>query len=85
MRFSLSHERMVIGHRITVKVTASSGETIDRVLTKLDGRKLADDTVHRLDDAGGLGLVAATNLGHDDGRMRADAGVHQRHGGGQYS
>jgi hypothetical protein len=34
---------MVIGHRISVKVTAASKEEIERVAIKLDGRKLADD------------------------------------------
>ena len=43
MRFSLAHKRMVIGHRITVRVTAGSGEEIERVVTKLDGRRLSDD------------------------------------------
>ena len=43
MRFTLAHKRMVIGHRITVKVVAASGEEIERVVTKLDGRRLGDD------------------------------------------
>jgi len=34
---------MVIGHRIVVKVTAAANEEIERVIAKLDGRKLGDD------------------------------------------
>jgi hypothetical protein len=79
MRFSLSHERMVIGHRITAKVSTASDEAITRVLTKLDGRKLGDDKlspaevqyVRVFEQVGGAGpsqdhvlLVSATN---DDG------------------
>jgi hypothetical protein len=43
MRFSLSQKRVVIGHRIEVKVVAASGETIERVVSRLDGSRLGDD------------------------------------------
>lgn len=43
MRFTLANERVVIGHRITVRVVASSKESIARVVTRLDGSKLGDD------------------------------------------
>jgi hypothetical protein len=43
MRFSLSHRRALIGHDITVKVTAAGKEAIARVATELDGRSLARD------------------------------------------
>lgn len=45
MRFSLSHRRALIGHELTVKVTASAKETIARVTTTLDGRGLAKDSL----------------------------------------
>jgi predicted secreted protein len=45
MRFSLSHRRALIGHDITVKVTAAAKETIARVATELDGRTLARDAL----------------------------------------
>jgi hypothetical protein len=76
MRFSLSQKRVVIGHQITVKVTAASGETITRVVTTLDGSKLGDDRLtpsevqyeRIFEQAGGGGpgqrhalLVAASN------------------------
>jgi hypothetical protein len=83
MRFSLSHRRVVIGHRIAVKVTAAKNEEIDRVITKLDGRKLGDERltpaevqyerVYEQVGAAGPGtehvlLVSATN---SDGDTRA--------------
>jgi hypothetical protein len=43
MRFTLAHERVVIGHRISVKVVAAASEVITRVVTRLDGRQLGDD------------------------------------------
>jgi hypothetical protein len=43
MRFSLSQRRALVGHDITVKVTASAKEAIARVVTELDGRRLARD------------------------------------------
>lgn len=79
MRFSLSHRRVVIGHSVTVKITAASGEAIARVLTRLDGSKLGDDRLNPsevqyeriFERAGGAGpgqehtlTVSATN---DDG------------------
>jgi hypothetical protein len=45
MRFSLSHKRVVIGHKITVKVTANAGELVAKVVTELDGRKLGTDAL----------------------------------------
>ena len=45
MRFSLSHRRALIGHDVTVKVTAAAKETIARVTTELDGRTLARDAL----------------------------------------
>ena len=45
MRFSLSHRRALIGHDVTVKVTAAAKETIARVITELDGRTLARDAL----------------------------------------
>lgn len=82
MRFALAHNRVLIGHQVTVKVTAASGETIARVVTVLDGSRLGDDRLDPaevqyervFEQAGGAGpgqrhalLVTATN----------DAGVHQ--------
>jgi hypothetical protein len=43
MRFSLNHRRVVIGHSISVKVVATGSERISRVVTRLDGSRLADD------------------------------------------
>jgi hypothetical protein len=80
MRFSLAHKRMVIGHRVTVKVVAASGEAIERVVTRLDGRRLGDDRLtpaeiqyERLfEQVGGAGpgtdhvlLVTATNADNE--------------------
>lgn len=45
MRFSLSQRRALMGHDITVKVTASTREEIARVTTELDGRRLARDVL----------------------------------------
>ena len=45
MRFVLRQKRATIGHTITVRVTASSGEEIKRVAVSLDGRKLASETL----------------------------------------
>jgi hypothetical protein len=45
MRFNLSNKRAMIGHRISVKVTAKAGELIGKVSTELDGRKLGADTL----------------------------------------
>jgi hypothetical protein len=76
MRFSLSHKRVVIGHSISVKVTATGGETIARVVSRLDGSKLGDDRLKPpevqyeriFEQAGGAGpgqqhtlAVSATN------------------------
>jgi hypothetical protein len=83
VRFSLSHERMVIGHRISVKIVAASDEVIVRVVTKLDGRKLGDDQLtpaevqyeRSFEQVGGAGpgqdhvlLVSATD---SDGSARS--------------
>ncbi len=46
MRFSLDHKRLVLGHRISVKVVAGSGEVIERVTTRLDSRVLGDDRLN---------------------------------------
>jgi hypothetical protein len=43
MRFSLSNKRALIGHKITVRVTAGAREAIAKVATELDGRKLGTD------------------------------------------
>ncbi len=48
MRFTLGHHRVLIGHQVTVKVAAATGETVARVVSVLDGAKLGDD---RLDPA----------------------------------
>ena len=45
MRFALSQRRALVGHDITVKVTASSKEEIASVTTELDGRRLARDVL----------------------------------------
>jgi hypothetical protein len=45
MRFSLSHRRALIGHDVTVKVTAAAKEAIARVTAELDGRALARDAL----------------------------------------
>lgn len=45
MRFSLSQRRALVGHDITVKVTAAAKEAVARVATELDGRKLARDVL----------------------------------------
>jgi hypothetical protein len=82
MRFTLSHERVVIGHRISVKVVAGSNEVIARVTTKLDGRELGDDRLkpeevqyeRSFEQQGGAGpgqdhvlMVSATD---GDGKIR---------------
>ena len=45
MRFTISQKRATIGHRISVKVTASAKEEIKRVSVSLDGRKLDAETL----------------------------------------
>jgi hypothetical protein len=45
MRFSLRNQRAVVGHDITVKVTANAREAIAKVTTELDGRRLARDVL----------------------------------------
>lgn len=45
MRFTLSQRRALMGHDITVKVTAGAKEEIARVATELDGRWLARDVL----------------------------------------
>jgi len=40
MRFLLRQKRAMIGHTITIKVTAGSTEEIKRVAISLDGRKI---------------------------------------------
>lgn len=43
MRFLLRQKRAMIGHAITVKVTAGANEEIKRVAISLDGRKLGSE------------------------------------------
>ena len=43
MKFTLSHKRDLMGNKITVKVVASSKETIKKVRTRLDAGTLAYD------------------------------------------
>jgi len=45
MRFSINQKRATIGHRISVKVTASAGEELKRVAVTLDGRKIETETL----------------------------------------
>lgn len=45
MRFSLTQRRALVGHDITVKVTAGAKEEIANVTTELDGRRLARDVL----------------------------------------
>jgi hypothetical protein len=76
MRFTLNRKRVVIGHSVSVKVAAASGEVIARVVTRLDGTKLGDDRLSPnevqyeriFEQAGGAGpgrehtlIVSATN------------------------
>ena len=45
MRFLLKQKRAMIGHTITVKVTASANEEIKRVAISLDGRKIDSENL----------------------------------------
>ena len=45
MRFSLKSQRALVGHHVTVKVTANAGEAIAKVATELDGRRLGRDVL----------------------------------------
>lgn len=45
MRFLLRQKRAMIGHTITVKVTAGTAEEIKRVTISLDGRKIDSETL----------------------------------------
>ena len=82
MRFSLNHRRVVIGHSLSIKVTATGDETIARVVTRLDSSRVGDDRLDPnevqyervFEQTGGAGpgrehvlVVTATNA---DGRSQ---------------
>jgi len=69
MRFSLSHRRALIGHDVTVKVTAAAKEAIARVTTELDGRTIKVNVAQERSREGG-GRGGGGNRGGGGGRDR---------------